>query len=63
MKSQQMKTEWGVSGEGGREREEQINRERERQNVGQKWKWHGLEMAISVLHSRVGSWPCQQTLD
>ncbi len=43
MKSQQMKTEWGVSGEGGREREQQINGVRDgtldRNGNGMGWKW------------------------
>jgi hypothetical protein len=44
---QQVKTEWGVSREGGRERKRATDKQSERQRVGHKWIWQGLEMAVS----------------
>jgi hypothetical protein len=47
MKLQQVKTEWGVSGKGGRGRKRGTDQQSDRCNIGQKWKWRGLEMAVS----------------
>ncbi len=42
MKSQQVKAEWGVRGEG----ERASDKWSEKWSIRQKWKWYGSEMAI-----------------
>ncbi len=37
MKLQQVKTKWGVDGEGGRGKKRAADQQSERQTVGQKW--------------------------
>ena len=47
MKYQQVKTEWGVSGEGGRGRKRATDYQRKRDGAQAEAKWRGLEMAVS----------------
>jgi hypothetical protein len=47
MKCQQVKTERGVSKEGGRGRKRGTEWQSERWSIGQKWRWCGLDMAVS----------------
>jgi hypothetical protein len=56
MKYQQVKTEWGISGEGGRGRSRATDKQSERWSIGEKWKWRGLETAVSEKgHSSIFS--------
>ncbi len=47
MKLQQVKKEWGVSGAGGRMRKRAMDQLDEIHIIGQKWKWHGLKIAVN----------------
>ncbi len=56
---------WGVSGERGKEIKRSAGLRSERQSVAQKWKWRGLEMAVSekghlCIFNKANQWVVSQ---